>query len=109
MSDAAARPVPGAAVVCLRGEQVLLVQRALDRARWLITTGYNAPPSLGMEIEAVAPAGIATGAGPAGMFLRAGLRDRVRGLYVITDDTLRPGRTHVEVARAALEGGAHIL
>lgn len=31
------------------------------------------------------------------------------GLYVITDEELCPGRTHVEIARAALAGGARII
>jgi thiamine-phosphate pyrophosphorylase len=33
----------------------------------------------------------------------------VRGLYVVTDDTLAPGRSHVEITRAALEGGAKVI
>lgn len=36
-------------------------------------------------------------------------RPAVAGLYVITDCTLRPGRTHLDVARAAVEGGARVL
>ncbi len=31
------------------------------------------------------------------------------GLYVITDEQLCPGRTHSEIARAAIEGGARII
>jgi thiamine-phosphate pyrophosphorylase len=34
---------------------------------------------------------------------------RLHGLYVITDARLCPGRTHVEIARAAIEGGARIV
>ncbi len=34
---------------------------------------------------------------------------RVRGLYVITSEVPARGRTHVEVARAALEGGAAVI
>ena len=33
----------------------------------------------------------------------------IRGIYIITDETLVPGRTHVEIARAALQGGASII
>lgn len=33
----------------------------------------------------------------------------VSGLYVITDEDLCPGRTHVEITRAALAGGARII
>lgn len=33
----------------------------------------------------------------------------LQGLYVITDARLCPGRTHVEIARAAVEGGAPIV
>jgi thiamine-phosphate pyrophosphorylase len=33
----------------------------------------------------------------------------IDGLYVITDQTLAPGRTHVEIARAAIAGGARII
>lgn len=33
----------------------------------------------------------------------------ISGLYVITDETIRPGRTHEEIARAALDGGANVI
>ena len=33
----------------------------------------------------------------------------LNGLYVITDDQLRPCRTHAEIALAATEGGARII
>lgn len=33
----------------------------------------------------------------------------VSGLYVITDEEICPGRTHVEIARAAIAGGARII
>ena len=33
----------------------------------------------------------------------------IHGVYIITDEELRPGRTHVEIARAALEGGARLI
>lgn len=33
----------------------------------------------------------------------------IRGVYVITDETLVPGRTHVEIAEAALRGGASVI
>jgi thiamine-phosphate pyrophosphorylase len=33
----------------------------------------------------------------------------LRGLYVITDEQLCPGRTHARIARAAIEGGARII
>lgn len=33
----------------------------------------------------------------------------LNGLYVITDEELHPGRTHVEIARAAIAGGAGIV
>lgn len=42
--------------------------------------------------------------------LRAFVMEKMlNGLYVITDDQLCPGRTHVEIARAAIEGGARII
>jgi thiamine-phosphate pyrophosphorylase len=31
------------------------------------------------------------------------------GLYVITDEDLLPGRTHVQIARAAIDGGARLV
>ncbi|MCE5313917.1 MAG: thiamine phosphate synthase [Armatimonadota bacterium] len=34
---------------------------------------------------------------------------RLSGLYVITDSELCPGRTHAEIARAAVEGGAALV
>jgi len=37
------------------------------------------------------------------------MKERLTGLYVITDEELLPGRTHVEIARAALAGGAQIV
>jgi len=33
----------------------------------------------------------------------------IRGVYVITDEELIPGRTHVDIARAALAGGASAI
>lgn len=33
----------------------------------------------------------------------------IKGIYVITDEELVPGRTHAEIARAALEGGARLI
>lgn len=33
----------------------------------------------------------------------------LNGLYVITDEDICPGRTHVEIARAAIAGGARII
>lgn len=33
----------------------------------------------------------------------------IEGLYVITDEQLRPPRTHVEIARAAVAGGASVV
>ena len=35
--------------------------------------------------------------------------NRLTGLYVITDEELSPGRTHAEIAAAAIEGGARII
>src|SRR3990172_9054412 len=37
------------------------------------------------------------------------MRDKLRGLYVIIDPAVARGRDEVEVARAALEGGARLL
>jgi thiamine-phosphate pyrophosphorylase len=34
---------------------------------------------------------------------------RISGIYVITDETLYPGRTHEEIAEAAVAGGARIV
>jgi thiamine-phosphate diphosphorylase len=36
-------------------------------------------------------------------------RARIRGVYVITDEELRPGRTHRSVAEAAVAGGARLV
>jgi thiamine-phosphate pyrophosphorylase len=36
-------------------------------------------------------------------------RDRVKGLYVLTDPDLAPDRTPVQIAKAALAGGAKII
>ncbi len=33
----------------------------------------------------------------------------IRGIYVITDQEICPGRTHVEIAEAALAGGAKLI
>ncbi|HEY3298986.1 MAG TPA: thiamine phosphate synthase [Armatimonadota bacterium] len=33
----------------------------------------------------------------------------MEGVYVITDEELMPGRSHVDIARAAVEGGARII
>lgn len=37
------------------------------------------------------------------------MKSKLRGIYVITDEQLVPGRTHVDIARAALAGGANII
>lgn len=37
------------------------------------------------------------------------MKKRLNGLYVITDEELSPGRTHIEIARAAVAGGAHLI
>lgn len=71
----------------------------LDRARWLMSIRASAPPSLGMELDPVPPGGV-TG--------RYELRSRIQGLYVITDESCS-GRTHLEIAQAALEGGARMI
>ncbi|MEN6356036.1 MAG: thiamine phosphate synthase [Armatimonadota bacterium] len=34
---------------------------------------------------------------------------QLSGLYVITDSQLQPGRTHAQIARAAVEGGARFI
>jgi len=41
--------------------------------------------------------------------LRQGLRERIWGLYVIIDPDLTQGREPLEVARAAIRGGARVL
>lgn len=43
--------------------------------------------------------------------LASGLRARpaIDGLYVVTDDTLVPGRSHEDVAAAAVAGGARVI
>ncbi len=76
------------------------MQRVLDRARWLLSVRSGAPPALGMDVSGVAPAGIHP---------RSARRARVCGLYVITDESLAPGRSHLELARAALAGGARVI
>jgi len=76
------------------------MHQVLERARWMMSVHAEAPPSLGIDLEAVPPAGVEG---------RQSLRDRVQGLYVVTDDTLMAGRGHVEIARAALEGGASLI
>jgi len=37
------------------------------------------------------------------------MKKTLSGLYVITDEELSPGRTHVEIARAAIAGGARLI
>lgn len=93
-----ARWVPCAEVGAYRLTEAM--QRVLDRARWLMAVRTGSPPSLGMTDA---------GGVPAGITLRGALRERIRGLYVITDETLQPGRSHVELARAALAGGARLI
>ncbi|MHB1001734.1 MAG: thiamine phosphate synthase [Armatimonadota bacterium] len=36
-------------------------------------------------------------------------KNLIKGVYVITDETLVPGRTHVQIAKAAIAGGAPII
>jgi len=33
----------------------------------------------------------------------------IQGIYIITDEVIVPGRTHVDIARAAVEGGASVI
>lgn len=33
----------------------------------------------------------------------------IEGIYIITDEEIRPGRKHAEIARAALEGGSTVI
>jgi thiamine-phosphate pyrophosphorylase len=82
-----------------RYELTEAMRRVLERARWLRSVRAGAPPSIGMDAASL----------PAGIGDRSALGGRIRGLYVITDDRLVPGRSHVEIARAALEGGAGIV
>ncbi len=185
------RPVPGAAVVCLRGQEVLLIQRATppNQGRWSFPGGkieLGETARAAAEREALEETGIPVRvldvvdvydalfppyhytvadflAEPVGeaspvasgdvadvrwvplaelapyditpemecvlrraVWLRdqrdaphclgdlrtqdtPSLRDQVRGLYVITDDTLVPGLGHLEITRAALAGGARII
>jgi len=35
--------------------------------------------------------------------------EEIRGVYVITDAVLRPDRSHVEIARAAVQGGSRVI
>jgi thiamine-phosphate pyrophosphorylase len=37
------------------------------------------------------------------------LAQRIKGVYVVTDEQLAPGRTHEDIARAALAGGASVI
>ena len=37
------------------------------------------------------------------------MRDKLRGLYVIIDPAVAPGRDGVQIARAALDGGAQLI
>jgi thiamine-phosphate pyrophosphorylase len=71
------------------------MQQVLDRARWLQYARFAAPPSLGLA--------------PVAMEMQFADFWALEGLYVVTDETLPPGRSHVEIARAALEGGARII
>ena len=38
-----------------------------------------------------------------------GLKDKIQGIYIIVDNTARPDRDHMEIAEAALSGGAKII
>jgi thiamine-phosphate pyrophosphorylase len=76
------------------------MRRVLDRARWMMSVRDDAPPPLGLDLEPVPPSGVKT---------CTPMRTHVRGLYVITDDAVAPGRSHVEIARAALDGGARLI
>jgi thiamine-phosphate diphosphorylase len=67
------------------------MERVLRRALWLRGVEPFAPTPLGAE-----------------PVRRLG-REAVRGLYVVTDDRFPHGRTHVEVTRAALAGGARVI
>jgi thiamine-phosphate diphosphorylase/hydroxymethylpyrimidine kinase/phosphomethylpyrimidine kinase len=38
-----------------------------------------------------------------------GRLEKLRGIYLVTDETLRPERTHLEITEAALAGGASVV
>ena len=61
--------------------------------------------SWGMEFTVVLDSMEASVGGP----LRAQIRDQVHGLYVIVDPEVTGGRDPVDIARGALQGGAHML
>jgi thiamine-phosphate pyrophosphorylase len=71
----------------------------LQRARWMLDHRDESPPALGLE-RTVAPTGISLGHPQ---------RERICGLYVITDAHLQRHRSHDEIAAAALAGGARII
>src|SRR5688500_5355725 len=50
--------------------------RVLDRARWMMSVRFDAPPALGMDLEPVPPSGVGR---------NCSKRVAIRGLYVITD------------------------
>lgn len=40
---------------------------------------------------------------------RKELAARIRGIYVITDESICPGRTHAQITKAALRGGSKVI
>jgi thiamine-phosphate pyrophosphorylase len=104
-----AEPRPGADAMDARwvsfseiGEYDLTeaMERVLARARWLLSVRDDGPPPLGLDLDSVPPSGVGAA---------TSLREAVEGLYFITDETVAPGRTHVDLARAALAGGARVI
>ena len=68
------------------------MEQVLARALWLRDARAGSPPCLGLAGEG-----------------SSSRETGIRGLYVITDETLAPGRTHLQITRAALSGGAQVI
>jgi len=59
--------------------------------------------------ERPSPSGRMRGGGPNAGTLSVIRGDAIHGIYLVTDPKLRPDRSHLDITRAALEGGARIV
>ena len=110
-------------VVVLLSETMLSVPTAapeitLDEALTLVTTsqgmlaalrGPGSPGLSNAEMDHALSETLATLSANAGAALRRQWADKVRGLYVIIDPEVTGGREPMEIARAAVRGGARML
>lgn len=79
-----------------------------------LALGYPLEQAVGVAKRATSSAlqqvvRFGSGRGYPGVASARDLKGRLKGIYVVTDDTLRPERSHVDIAAAALDAGVRVV